>query len=270
MDHGNYTLDERIEHYKTVIAGLTMMSDMFMRNVLKDWRCAEYILQVIMQDRSLKVIDVAVQKDYKNLQGRSAVLDCIVRGRNENIYNIEIQQKSDEAPPERARYYTGLIDMNTLDPGDSFEKLPETWIIFITQRDVLKRGLPIYHVERKILETDEPFGDRSHIIYVNAEVTDQSELGMLMHDLQCSKPEEMHSRILANRVDMLKNSQGGLEIMCSEMKKIEDYGREQGQRQAAEATILRMLEDHVPHDLIAKYNGVSIEEVEKLAYRDIA
>ena len=86
--------------------------------------------------------------------------------------------------------------------------------------------------------------------------------------------------------------------MCSEMKEIEDYGREQGiqlgirmgieqgiekgigqgilqgveqgQRQAAEATILRMLEDHVPHDLIAKYNGVSIEEVEKLAYRDIA
>ena len=58
--------------------------------------------------------------------------------------------------------------------------------------------------------------------------------------------------------------------MCSEMKKIEDYCREQGQRQAAEATILRMLEDHVPHDLIAKYNGVSIEEVEKLAYRDIA
>lgn len=50
-----------------------------MRNVFKKRECTEYILQVIMDQKDLKVIDQVLQKDYKNLQGRSAVLDCVVR-----------------------------------------------------------------------------------------------------------------------------------------------------------------------------------------------
>lgn len=55
------------------------MNDIFMRNVLKEKKCTEYILQVIMDMKELKVINQTLQKDYKNLQGRSAVLDCVAR-----------------------------------------------------------------------------------------------------------------------------------------------------------------------------------------------
>ena len=51
------------------------MNDIFMRNVLKETTCTEYILQVIMNRKNLKVIDQALQKDYKNLQGRSAQME---------------------------------------------------------------------------------------------------------------------------------------------------------------------------------------------------
>ena len=49
------------------------MNDIFMRNVLKEISCTEYILQVIMNRTGLKVIDQTLQKDYKNLQGRSPI-----------------------------------------------------------------------------------------------------------------------------------------------------------------------------------------------------
>ena len=32
-------------------------------------QCTEYVLQVIMDKKDLKVIDQVIQKDYKNLQG---------------------------------------------------------------------------------------------------------------------------------------------------------------------------------------------------------
>ena len=51
------------------------MNDIFMRNVLKEATCTEYILQVIMNRKNLKVIDQTLQKDYKNLQGRSAQME---------------------------------------------------------------------------------------------------------------------------------------------------------------------------------------------------
>ena len=64
-------LEQRYERYKEKIKHFTIMNDIFMRNVLKEISCTEYILQVIMNRTGLKVIDQTLQKDYKNLQGRS-------------------------------------------------------------------------------------------------------------------------------------------------------------------------------------------------------
>ena len=60
--------------------------------------------------------------------------------------------------------------MNTLDPGQEFDRLPDTYVIFITWTDTLGRGLPIYHIGRTIEETGECFRDGSYISYVNVSV----------------------------------------------------------------------------------------------------
>ena len=77
------------------------------------------------------------------------------------------------------------MDMNTLNPGQDFDELPESYVIFITRDDVLGFGLPIYHVNRKIEEVSENFRDEAHIIYVNSKKQEDTELGRLMHDLHC-------------------------------------------------------------------------------------
>ena len=122
-------------------------------NVLKDRKCTEYILQVIMEKKNLKIVDQVLQKDYKNLQGRSAILDCVVQDADGKQFDVEIQQEKEGASPRRARYHSGLLDMNTLDPGQEFDRLPETYVIFITWTDTLGRGLPIYHIGRTIEES---------------------------------------------------------------------------------------------------------------------
>lgn len=65
-DHG---LQARYERYREIFRNFTIMSDVFMRNVLKKKACTEYILQVIME-KDLRVVEQELQKDYKNLQGR--------------------------------------------------------------------------------------------------------------------------------------------------------------------------------------------------------
>ena len=74
--------------------------------------------------------------------------------------------------------------MNTLNPGQNFEELTDSYVIFITKDDVRGNGLPIYHADRVIEETGGMFGDGSHIIYVNSSIQDEdTALGRLMHDL---------------------------------------------------------------------------------------
>ena len=149
----NSDLESRYEKYKGIIKNFTLMSDIFMRNVFKKRECLEYVLQVIMKKKDLHVIDQIIQKDYKNLQGRSAVMDCVARDSTGKQFDVEIQQDNEGASPKtKPGTHSGLMDMNTLNPGQDFDKLPESYMIFITRDDVLGYGLPIYHIDRMIKE----------------------------------------------------------------------------------------------------------------------
>ena len=263
----NSDLESRYEKYKGIIMNFTLMSDIFMRNVFKKRECLEYVLQVIMEKQDLHVIDQIIQKDYKNLQGRSAVMDCVARDSTGKQFDVEIQQDNEGASPKRARYHSGLMDMNTLNPGQDFEELPESYVIFITRDDILGYGLPIYHIDRQIKELNEAFQDEAHIIYVNSRKQDDTELGRLMHDLHCKKADEMHSPILAKRVYELKETQKGVELMCHEMEKIYSEGMESGEKRgelkAKKETALSMAEEGMNIQKIARLVKVSEKDVQK-------
>ena len=69
-------------------------------------------------------------------------------------------------------------------------------MIFITENDVLERGLPIYHIDRVIKETGEVFQDESHIIYVNSQMRNETALGKLMHDFLARVQKDMYYEVL--------------------------------------------------------------------------
>lgn len=266
MENGKEQFQKHYERYRQVLERLTLMSDIFMRNVLKKPECAEYVLQVIMDNPTLKVVDLVIQKDYKNLQGRSAILDCVAQDESGRQFNIEVQQENEGASPKRARYHSGLLDMNILNPGEDYEKLPETYVIFITKDDVLKKNLPIYHIRRTIQETNEIFDDHTHIIYVNSKICDDTKLGRLMHDFHCRRASDMHSTVLAQRVRELKETPEGGISMCEEMEKIYSEGRTEGRlegrMEGQRKMALSLANMGMPSEKIAEAAGVSAEMVE--------
>lgn len=260
-------VNERFRYYEKLVAELTMMSDMFMRNVLNILECAEYILRVITENDDLELTEVVVQKDYKNLQGRSAVLDCVaVNGRKE-IYDIEVQQEKAGAGPKRLRYHSSIIDAHSLFAGEDFEKLPESKVIFIVDEEVENEVAPILHIKRTVRETGRDYNDKSEIIYINARMKENTDMGRLMHDFHCTKAEDMYSKVLAERVRVLKETQEGVEIMCKEMDKIykagELIGEERGKEKGKYETGMKLLELGAREDMIAEAVGHSVEEIKR-------
>ena len=49
-----------------------------------------------------------------------------------------------------------------------------------------------------------------------------------MHDLHCKDASDMNSKVLAERVRELKETQKGVEFMCREMEQIYSEGMENG------------------------------------------
>ncbi len=92
--------------------------------------------------------------------------------------------------------------------------LPEVYVIFITEHDVLKCGLPMYTIERIIQETGTSFNDRTHIIYVNGEHRDvNTALGRLVHDLFCRRVGEVYHEELAARLRHFKEDKSTMADM---------------------------------------------------------
>ena len=197
---------EHLSPKQKFLSELILMDDIFMRIVLKDRKCTEFILQTILQKPDLKVKTQSIQSDLKNLQGRSLILDCLCSDTKGTVYNIEVQNDSHGASPKRARYHSGLIDMHILKKGKTFENLPESYVIFICAKDILKENKQIYHISRMIQESGSKFPDQAEIIYVNTSKSSDNELGKLIEDFYTKDPKKMHSRVLAKRVADLKEN----------------------------------------------------------------
>lgn len=200
------------------LQGFRLLDDDFMGKVFEDKGCAEFLLQIILNRQDLTVQTVHGQHEIRNLQGRSVRLDILATDAENRAYNIEVQRSDRGAGVKRARYNSGLMDANITEPGEHYDQLNETYVIFITENDVLKAGLPIYHIDRVIQETGELFGDASHIIYVNSQIRDETALGRLMHDFACTKADEMYYPILAERVRYFKEDTKGVVSMCRVME----------------------------------------------------
>ena len=104
-----------------------------------------------------------------------------------------------------------MLDAHILKPGEDTENIPNTYVIFITENDVMKGKQPIYPVERYITIGEEKvlFGDGSHILYVNGKYRGDDEVGKLMHDFSCTDPDDMNYEILAKKQDILSRMRKG-------------------------------------------------------------
>lgn len=244
------------------IPDFRLMDDTFMSaffNERKD--LVQFVLSIIMNDDNLVVNSSKTQKVLKNLQGRSITLDVDAIFQNKEV-DIEVQQENKGAKPKRARFHSSMMDANDLLPKEDYDKLPETYVVFITSQDYWKKGLPIYTINRHIEELDMmPFGDEEHIIYVNGENNDDTPLGKLMHDFKCQKPQDMYYKDLADRAEQLKNTEGGREEVCKIMEEICDERERQGKYQIA----LRLIKMNILSiEDIAKATDLSIEDIQAL------
>lgn len=253
--------ERKHEEYLHRIQNLRLIDDNFMTKVFEDKECSEFLLQVILDRDDLTIREVHSQYGLNNIQGRSARLDILAVDEQNKAYNIEIQRNDRGAEVRRARYNSGLMDANITEPGDCYDQLYETYVIFITENDILKAGLPIYHIERTIQETGMPFGDGAHIIYVNSQIKDDTKLGRLMQDFTCTNPDDMNYLVLAQRVRYFKEDTKGVATMCRAFEEVREEGE---RRKAIEAAKRLLLGGKLSYEEIADAMGLSVEEVKAL------
>ena len=113
------------------IAQFRLFDDDFMSKVFEDdIEATEFLLRIILQRDDLEVTESKGQVSIKNLLGRSVRLDIKARDKTGKFYNIEVQRADEGADEKRARYYSAILDANTLLPRQKFKDLPRNLCYF--------------------------------------------------------------------------------------------------------------------------------------------
>ena len=243
------------------------MDDDFMTVCLADnFEGVELILRIVLGREDIKIKSVRTQESMKNLQGRSAILDVHAVDSANKEFDVEIQRS--DAGAKRARHNSSLLDTHILKTGDDTEDIPDSYVIFITENDVMKGNQPIYPVERYVIvgENKVLFDDGSHIIYVNGKYRGNDEIVKLMHDFSCTNPDDMNYEALAKKARYYKKDKKGVATMCKIMEDMRNEAAREAALDNARETARRMIKKgKMSLEEIADYVPVlSLDELRQL------
>ena len=267
----NETLRKEREHQEDLqrLRGFRPIDDDFMRCLFrKSPELVQLVLRIITGKPDLIVESFETQADLKRVTGaRTICLDAYATDAAGKKYDIEVQRADRGASPHRARYHSSVMDVENLDKGEPFESLPDTYTIFITEKDFFGEKEAIYQIQRMNLTTGKPFHDGTHILYVNGEYRGDSDIGKLMHDFNCTDADEMKIELLAQGTRYLKESPEGVSEMCREMEIMRDKshaeGMIEGELKAKRESAISLHHLGMDVDLIANALKAPVETVKQ-------
>ena len=219
------------DKYADKIARYTMMDNAFMNAVFQNnLPAVQCLVSAIITDRELEVVSFTIQKHMENLYGHSTTMDIYAKDQDGALYDIEIQQDLRGAHPLRLRYYSSLIDVNTLENAEEYKKLPEKYVIFITDGDWYKKDMELHHFTMQSVGEDPQIdcGDKQHYIFIDVNSKSDTDLGRVLHDIREPDPNKMYNEELATRAKHLKISQEGRKEMTTVTEEIIEEGRIEG------------------------------------------
>ena len=257
--------------YLDVIETYRPMDDVFMRNIFRESpELVEMVLRIIIDKPDLQVIRSETQADLIRITGsRGLCLDVYATDDAGKKYDVEVQKESSDMKPERARYHASAMDVENSWHGMTFDQLPDTYVIFISEKDYFGRKQPVYAIRRTVDDDNSLFNDGSNILYVNGEYRDDTMIGKLMHDFNCCNPKDMLIPELSKRTEYLKTNKKEVEHMCKQLKEMEERGivkgKILGRLELAKEIVLSLFENQkqMTIEQIAQTVGVSVAQVQE-------
>jgi hypothetical protein len=251
-----------------IVDNMNLLDDDLMSRVFDNNNEAmECVLRIILDRADIRIVRAIGQREYKNpiVGKRTLRVDVEAEDSDSARYDMEVQRKKAGAHVRRARLHSSMLDTRMLKAGKKFQKLKDSYVIFITQTDVMGGGKSVYHLNRVVEELQCRAEDGSHIIYVNGSYRGDDPIGRLMHDFRCENPDDMYYPVLAKGVRYFKEK-GGRENMCDAVEKYARKQAAESRKQGIQQSIRNLMES-MKWTAEQAMDALKIPEVERSKYK---
>ncbi len=143
---------------------------------LENPETCQLVLEIILGCKLPKVKVRAEHCVLVSSEFRSVRMDIYASSEMRVNYNVEAQNENQGNLPKRCRYHQAEMDVASLKPGDNFNDLRPSYVIFICTFDPFGKGLYRYTFEERCLECDIPLGDETCKIFLNTKGTNEADV----------------------------------------------------------------------------------------------
>ena len=197
---------------------LTFTDDWMFQKVMQDPKvCAELVerlLHINVDHVEYPELEKAIAPYYTS---KGVRLDVYLKDSNK-VIDIECQSNLKPALGKRTRYYQSMIDIDSLMKGEEYDKLKESYILFICKDDPFKDdkknhyGLPCYTFRSTCIENDAVnLDDKTIKVIYNASAYEKEEDSLIrdfLHFIYTNEPgEDALSKRLSELVKQYKEAE---------------------------------------------------------------
>ena len=271
---------------------LTITDDFMFCKVMSDPDICKELLEILLHIKIERLVFQEPQKSFRlTSESKGIRLDVYVKDSN-RIFDIELQTTNERNLELRTRYYQGVMDISELEKGEFFSNMKESYIIFICMFDPFGADIPIYTVKQTFAENDKLiFNDKTHKIFYNVKafekIANDVETKAFLEYLCKHQSTTKFTQSLETAVYRNRNNQNwrkdymtlAYDLSLAAEKAFENgfsageergisIGRNEGislgAQQAKLETAKSMKSEDIPVNTIARFTGLSPEEIEKL------
>lgn len=246
---------------------LGITNDFMFGKIMQDTELCKELLQRILPDLKIDHIEYPeLQKSIKtDIDAKGIRLDVYVKDKKGTVYTIEMQATDTKELPKRTRYYQGVIDLQLIEKGQTYNTLKPSYIIFICPFDVFEKGRHFYTFENICKEDKNlSLGDETTKIFLNADsnMDDVSkELKAFLDYVAGKKSEDTYVKKLEKAVKKARlNKEWRHEYMTLLMR--ERVAVEKGREEERKNIIIKMIKQGFTDSQILSVCDTSIEEIE--------
>lgn len=149
---------------------------------LADEETCGIVLELILGKKFPKVTVRTEHTVLFSSDFRSVRFDVYAKDEVQVSYNLEMQNQNKGNLPKRARYHQAEMDVTSLKPGEGFNDLQPSYVIFICMFDPFGDGLYQYTFEERCLENSRPLGDGTIKIFLNVKGKNNQEVPKALVD----------------------------------------------------------------------------------------
>ena len=251
---------------------LEIWDDFMFGAVMSNKELCKHLLEIILQKKIKDIRYTELQKTIDlQYDAKSIRLDVYVEDDLDSVYNIEIQTTDEKNLPKRSRFYQGMIDLNILNKGESYNKLKKSYVIFICNYDPFGKGRCFYRFENVCV--DDPslkLEDDSVKIMINPYGNDTKQFGKgfaaLMNFLKNGQISDTYTESLKDEITEVKVSEEWrrryMKLLIRDQENIE-IGKELGEL----STCVRQVKNNLERfsaDQLASLLGFDQATIQKI------